>query len=425
MNATVMRTKLADGMNLHIMRTSKFKTILIRFILRIPLAEETASAAALINQMTTRLSKRWPELRQVNRRLDELYGAGLYGHVSKLGETHILEWNLHCPAPKRVGEPGLLKEALQFMRDMICDPYIQGEGFEPVFFQHEKNLMDQEIKARLNDKMSYAYERCIEELCAGEPYSIHRLGDANALKSLDPVSTYDQYLDLLGKEAIDWVVVGDVEPKYMVELLGDVFRLPPRGPVPWGRESTLKKGKLRQCTEPMNVTQGKLCLGYRTAVPYESPDYDSALLFSMLLGGGASSRLFQTVREKESLCYTIYSRMEKFKSLMIVGAGIDIDKADQVQEAVVREVAALKAGAFTVEELSLACKTVIRSLSSIQDSQNGMADYYISQHLSTKRYDIAETIEALQRVTVEDIAGVSQSFELEQIYFLTAKEGTV
>lgn len=422
MEPVISRLCLTSGINIHVMRTRQFKTLLVRLVVRVPLEEETASANALINQITARLSRPWPELKAVNRRLDELFGASLYPSVHKMGESQLLEWTLNCAAPERVGRPELLKEALQFMRDMVCDPLLEDQAFDTALFEQEKSILLQEQEARQNDKMTYAYERCIEELCAGEPFAVHRLGTSDTLEKAEPAGLYGHYLDLLGRAHIDWIIVGDVEPAVMGDMLNDVFRLPPRSPLPWGRELIRGSGALRRVTEPMDVKQGKLNMGFRTGIPYESPAYDASLLMGVIFGGGASSRLFQTVREKESLCYSIYARNEKFKSLLIVGAGIDLDKADVVEESVLRELALIRKGEFTEEDLKLAKMTVIRSLNAIRDSQSGLADYYYSQHLSTRRYDVREAVNALQGVSREEVVAAAQPVGLEVVYFLSGKE---
>ena len=69
----------------------------------------------------------------------------------------------------------------------------------------------------------------------------------------------------------------------------------------------------------MDIAQGKLVMGYRCNVDYlDKQKYYSLLLGSKILGGGADSKLFINVREKESLCYTIYSTIQKNKSTMLI-----------------------------------------------------------------------------------------------------------
>lgn len=422
MEPVISRLSMMEGIDLHVLRTRQFKTLLVRFAVRVPLENRTAAANALINQMTARVSRPWPELKAVNRRLDELFGASLYAQVNKHGESQILEWTLNCAAPERVGRPELLREALQFMRDMICDPLMEKNGFDSALFAQEKEILLQEQEARQNDKMTFAYERCIEELCTGEPFAVHKLGSSQTLRDTEPESLYEHYRSLLDNAHIDWIVVGDIEPSAIKDLLGQVFALPARSAHKLERELIRPATGIRRVEEPMDVKQGKLCMGFRTGIPFEDPSYDASMLMGVVFGGGASSKLFQTIREKESLCYSVYARVEKFKSLLIVGAGIDLDKAAVVEAGVLRELELMKRGEFTEEELRLAQMTVIRSLNSVRDSQGALADYYYSQLISTKRYKIEDTIKALQGVTREAVVEAAGATALELIYFLSGKE---
>ncbi len=422
MEPVISRLTMAEGIDLHVLGTRQFKTLLVRLAIRVPLEDSTASANALINQITARVSRPWPELKAVNRRLDELFGASLYAQVNKHGESQILEWTLNCAAPERVGRPELLREALQFMRDMICDPLMENAGFDGTLFAQEKEILLQEQEARQNDKMTFAYERCVEELCKGEPFAVHKLGSAQTLRDMDAVGLYEHYRRLFDNAHMDWIVVGDIETAVMEDLLSQVFMLPSRQPLKPERERIRPASGIRCVEEPMDVKQGKLCMGFRTGIPYENPAYDAAMLMGIVFGGGASSKLFQTIREKESLCYSVYARVEKFKSLLIVGAGIDLDKAAVVEAGVLRELELMKRGKVTEEELSLAQMTVIRSLSAVRDSQNALADYYYSQHISTKRYTVDETIHALKAVSREAVVEAAAGTGLELVYFLSGKE---
>ncbi len=81
----------------------------------------------------------------------------------------------------------------------------------------------------------------------------------------------------------------------------------------------------------MEITQGKLVMGYRANVDYADTDrYYALVVGSNVLGGGPHSKLFVNVREKESLCYYIFSSIEKYKSILFISSGIetkDYDKA--------------------------------------------------------------------------------------------------
>src|SRR5690554_3898573 len=97
-------------------------------------------------------------------------------------------------------------------------------------------------------------------------------------------------------------------------------------------EDNLKEvipSEIKEMEEEMDVNQGKLTLGYRTNVHYYDPLYPALMVYSSILGGGAHSKLFINVREKNSLCYYIFSRLEKYKSLMLISSGIEIQNFEK------------------------------------------------------------------------------------------------
>ena len=66
-----------------------------------------------------------------------------------------------------------------------------------------------------------------------------------------------------------------------------------------------------------------------------------------MLGGGGSSKLFRNIREKAGMCYSIYSRVEKFKSLLMIYAGIDMNRFDEAEALIMNEVNDIKNGNFS------------------------------------------------------------------------------
>src|SRR5699024_1037589 len=117
--------------------------------------------------------------------------------------------------------------------------------------------------------------------------------------------------------------------------------------------------------EDMNINQGKLVLGYRASIPYEDELYNGLLLASGILGGGPNSKLFLNVREKESLAYYIGSQIYKFKSLMIVDAGIDFKMFEKTIEIVRANLDEMREGMFTEEDIDISKKAISSSIKSI------------------------------------------------------------
>lgn len=189
------------------------------------------------------------------------------------------------------------------------------------------------------------------------------------------------------------------------------------------REAIEKRvDEVRYVEEAYDIQQGKLNLGFRSNLPYEHPLYHAALMFAYVYGGGANSKLFRNVREKESLCYYVFARLEKYKSLMLVGSGVEVENYQKALDLILAEFENVKKGDFTEQELQLAKLTLGRSLKSINDSAHSYMGFYYSQWISSQIFDVHELLEKVEKVTREEVIEAGQYMELDTVHFLTNKK---
>ena len=181
---------------------------------------------------------------------------------------------------------------------------------------------------------------------------------------------------------------------------------------------------MRTVTDVMDVTQGKLAMGFRTGgVTMVSPDYPALLVCNALFGGSVNSRLFLNVREKMSLCYYASSMLDKLKGLMVVSSGVEFADFDRAQEAILAQLDEIRQGKITDDELSAAVRFVVNSFRSRLDSQSQMEDDCVTKLIFEKKPDDGTAqIQAVERVTAEQVAQAAQKIKLDTIYHLTGKE---
>jgi predicted Zn-dependent peptidase len=406
---------LAEGVRLHLVQSEKFKTDLIGVYIKRPLSEEEASKNALLTRVLHRGTGELPTSTEVNRRLEELYGSVLIGDVHKYGEKQVLQYKLMVPNKKHLGE-SVLGEAFDVLREVLRNPYLEDGAFYGPYVDQEKANLKREIMGRKNDKVIYAIERCIEHMCAEEPYRMHEYGSIEALEKIDTRSLYDHYVDIMKTSPIDIVVIGDIDPENVIEKVKENLLWPLEGPVVLERENLDRPvKKVRRYEEALPVKQGKLTLGYRTPIAYESGDFEAALLFSTILGGGASSKLFKNVREEHSLCYYIFSRLDKYKSLMLISSGVDTENVDEALRLIEENVEAMRAGRFSDEEIDMAKKSIVSSTRSISDYPNSFINYYYGHTILESSFDLDRKLDRIQAVTREEIMEAANTFALDTI----------
>lgn len=172
----------------------------------------------------------------------------------------------------------------------------------------------------------------------------------------------------------------------------------------------------------MDISQGKLVLGFRTGIKYTDPLYYSMIVANEILGGGPNSKLFKNVRERESLAYYISSSIFKYKSLMLVDSGIEVDSYEKTLEIINKEIESFKSGNFTQEDIEIAREGIKTSLKLMGDNIFSISEFLFNQELSGEKYSVDEIIENYNKVDRDMVVEAINKLELDTIYFLKNRE---
>ena len=289
-----------------------------------------------------------------------------------------------------------------------------------IFAQEKENLRIR-IESRVNDKMQYSVDRCLEEVCRNEPYEIYDYGFVEDLAGISADELTQHYQNMLETFPMQVYLVGSITDKETDRLSEMLSGLARKNIISLGNGFTIKKEtEPRHVTETMNVTQGKLCLGYRTNTAPDSEDFPALMVCNGILGGGIHSKLFRNVREKASLAYYAYSRLEKFKGLMVVSSGIDIGNKQKALGIIEQQLDDMTKGNITDYELEATVKSIETGVKSMTDSQINIVDFYLSQTISGTNDDFSTVIEKAKKVTKDEITAAARRIVLDTIYFLTA-----
>ncbi len=411
---------LPSGVNLYVYPTEKFKTIVISVYLQQNLKRDLATRTALVPFVLERGTGSWPTSRELVKALENLYGADVITEVFKKGERHVLQLLLEIVNPLFLpGEKDLEKKGVEVLKEVLTNPVVEGSGFKESYVTREKELLKDNIEGLINDKVSYAVERCVQEMCREENYGVYRLGRVEDLEGINQENLYKHYRELLDNAPMDIFVLGKVEPEKMHTLMKETFDFPRQNSGEIQPTLIYKEVKEpRYVEEKMDVNQGKLTLGYRTNTTVKDEDYYALLFYHGILGAFPHSKLFQNVREKASLAYYASSRLEKNKGIMLIASGIEIKNYDRALDIIKEQVKSIKEGKITDYEFENTRVGLINQLKISEDSPY----YIISRHLegiiSGRLQTIPETIEKINKVTVEDVVRVAEKIQLDTIYFL-------
>ena len=416
-----LRKELAEGVFLTYVPAAKFKTGVLGAQLITPLEESTVAAGALLPAVLRRGTTAHRDMRSIAAELDRLYGASIAYTVRKKGENQCLGFvgsfldERYVPGGERLLEP-----MADLLGELLLDPLTRNGRFLSDYVESEKENLIDAIESILNDKRDYADARLLQEMCRGERYGIDRLGTVTGVERLTNQTLYRYYSELLATARIELFYCGSADCARVEGALDRALAALPRERVaePAVAERVGAPETVREIVETMDVTQGKLAMGYRCS----SDDYPAMVLANLIFGGTSNSKLFLNVRERLSLCYYASSSYARSKNILTVSSGVETADFERAEAEIGRQLQAVQQGDWEDWEQEGALQAIRASLLSLSDSQGALENFYLGQIAAGVEETPEELAAALEQVTKERIVAAAQTVKPDTVYFLRGKE---
>ncbi len=413
--------ELFEGISLHFIHTERFKTDFIAIFMFDNLKRETVTMNALIPAVLRRGTKNMPTMKDINISLEKNYGSVLDASSDKIGDKQALQFYITSINNQYTfTNEDLLSKNMDLLCDIILEPKLENGVFDNKYVEQEKETLRELIKSKINNKGSYANIRCVEEMCKNEPYGLYKFGYEEDLANITSENLYRQYDNIMSTSEIHIYVSGDVNEKEVIDKLKNRFEKIKRN----YDATRIEEFKANEVAEPkivmesQDVTQGKLVIGYRVINHDVLEDMYPLIVYSAILGGTPSSKLFQNVREKASLAYTTRSSYLKHKGIVLISAGIEIDNFQKALDLINVQVEDMKNGNFSEEDMNDAKISLENAYESYLDEQTSIINLYMGQRLLGNVQSIPEMIKNMKDVTKEEVMRVAKELQCEIIYFL-------
>ncbi len=410
---------LLPGVTLRCFSDRRFKQegLSLQFVR--PMCTQEAAKNALLPAVLLRGCASAPDLRAITLRLDDLYGAAVGSQLRRVGDYQTT--GLSCSfikEPYAMAGDKVFAPMVDFLQELLFCPLTENGVFCRAFVESEKRNLLSAIAAQRNDKRAYASMQMFKRMCKGDSFGIPRLGEAEDVAAITPEELYCHYQKILRESPVHIFYVGENDPEQVADLLRPIFARQDRAPVSLPPQTGFLDCGGCEETEQMDVSQGKLCMGFTTPVTLRDAGFVATQLFNTVFGGGMLSKLFMKIREEMSLCYDISSSYHGSKGIIAVSAGIDNNMDGTVRQEILRQLDACRQGDFTADELEAAKQALITQLKSTHDSPGAIEGYYATSALSGLPLTPADYIRAVEQATAEDVAEAARQVSLHTVYFL-------
>lgn len=407
--------RLSDSVALHTFSDSRFKTMKVSVNMLVPLRKATAARNAILPALVSRATREYPDYTALNCRLAQLYGASLSNSVQKVGEYQVLTLSAAGLSNRYAfGGEDMFAQLTELLFDVLFDPLKDGEGLFPLEgFQQEQRQMLEMLDAEFNDKMTYAHRRCEELLFQGQRAEVGRCGTREDVEALDRRQVTAGWQELLESAQFEIFALGDCSPD------PELFRARFSGlgsPQPIGLLAYEEPGEVRRLVEEQPLSQSKLSMAFRA--DYAPEEKRLFQLMAAVLGGVPSSKLFQNVREKMSLCYYCSAGMAPNSRAMFIESGVETENLERAEEAIYSQLHALQRGDLTEEELLSAQLALQNSLRSATDSLPAIEGLSLGQLFGGHVLSPEESIRQLMSYTKEQVVEAARRLRPAVVYTL-------
>lgn len=401
--------------NIVLINDEKFKSIFIsvNFIRKLNKVEagKNALLASILKKGTNSLKTE----KELELELSKLYYSSIDVNVEKIGGLYNVEFGAEFINKKYIDED-VGDRVINILHDVIYNPYLENNTFSKETFNREKDALIEKINQLKNDKRRWSLRRLEEEMYVDNDYSVSVLGDINEIAKETEDTIYDYYKEFISNSEIRVVVTGNLSGyESLEELLKEKFIK---------KNVTVKaleinnREELRKVEDYEELNQSVLCFGLN--VKNVSKDLVPVVaVYNSILGGTPASKLFQNVREKESLAYFAKSQYMKYINAIYIYSGINLSNVEKATTVIEKQLSDLREGNITDEEINTARKNMVLTYKALSDSKVLYNRMVLANELYYgTTFNVQEFIQGVEKVTIEDVINVAKNIEINTVYLL-------
>ena len=291
--------------------------------------------------------------------------------------------------------------ALDVLSDLVLHP-----KFSTADLEREQGVILEEIKMDEDNPDYLVHETFTQNFWRNHPLGRPILGTVKTVSSFNQDTVFSHHQRRFTPQNMVFSAAGHLEHDRIVAMIAEKF-----GALKASPDTTIRTEKPPVTTphitlkKKRSLEQVQMCLGM-PAPPINSPDRFALYMLNSMLGGGMSSRLFESIRENEGLAYSIYSELSPFRDAgsLSVYAGMSLDKSQRVLQLTLVELGRLKGETVAAAELKRAKDQMKSNMVLGLESSGSRMNNLARQQMSYGRFiAIDEVLTEIDRVTPDDI----------------------
>ena len=416
------KTYNCNSFNVHTIKTDKFKTSHVEVIFRDITNKDEMGAYSFLADMLSQSSKTYPRKKDLITRFEELYKIIVYATTLRVGNVLDFHVSLDFINPNYINDKNYVEEVIKTLFDIIENPNVTNDEFDLKTFNIVKERLKREINSLKENPMKQSIKEAFKAMNTNTPTSYELLGTLESLEKITPSSLYKTYRNLRKNFKVDIFLIGNLEMDDTVSLIKKYFKN--RYIIENKLDLMVDNKEIKRLVVKSMASdnvQANLVMIFNLKNLTEIEKNITFNVFNYLYGnGGLTSKLYQSIREKNSLCYAISSMYLKYDKLLLVHISLEQANVKKAALLVKKELKNMQAGNFTEEELKDAINNMIISLDMAQDNTVSIINNYVF-HVFDNLPMPEERVEMFKNIKKEDVINVAKKVKLNTIFTLEGR----
>lgn len=410
--------QIKQGVQLHVIKTEKFKDIGIHIRFRNALDEKEAPARSLLALMLCDRSRTYDTKKKMSDHLDTMYGAIVNAQTAGYGHAQVVEIRSKIINPSYLEEGNtMLEDIFAFLHEIIFSPLLSEE-----VFQESKLILMAKVGRMEDDPSQYAVSQGLKLAGAGTPLGISALGELSMIKKLTLQDIKEAYRKMMEEDAIDIIVCGNADEQLLHACIEQHLQFHERTHQIETFYCVENDVKETYKEEYKNISQSSIMMVYFTNTLITDEDYYALRVANAIFGQYSTSMLFQEVREKNSLCYSIYSNLISYDGALGVTTGVEKENIEKTINLIQKQFQRIVEGDFDDELVSVSKQMILNSLKASKDSMYSLMALQYQNNLLGYHRTTEDIMALVERVERDDVIHAMKKCILAMTFVLTKED---
>ena len=411
-----------DNYVINYIKTKKFKSCHIQVLFKQKLDVKEVTVNSLLEDFLQYSSYDFPSRRELLIEYEYLYDAYVDGNLTRVGDNLFHKFDLDFLDPKYCDDD-YLEEVIKLLSNVILKPNFNNGDYTNRCFEICKNNYRDYLTSMREKPMKYAFNKAIGIFGKNTSTGVALDGNLEDLEKTTVNDLKKAYDRMLNNTECYIYIVGNLNKKEVVSYLDKYFASIKK----YSNNNTLfinneSREDSLYIEEIGPFKQDSLVIFYNLDLKSRKEKYVSSALFNFILGsGGLTSKLYDNVREKNSLCYTIFSNFSPNDNFLFIGAGINKKDKDLCLKLIDKCLNEMINGDFSEREIKDSIKAFENKLKNISSSIDSILAYNFDLDFRD-RYEAKEFIEVMKSVKKEDIMKIARKAKKNVVFLLCGED---